>query len=291
MMRMGIKTFFTCLIAINIIVITTGFSLVISLVDAKWLPKAVFCPVWLAIDVEVFNASSQGDISLAGEKVIHVLLGQKDRIKQGSFVFLHFDRNVLLNIGWHQPNKTVHRPRIEIGASGVGNFLDREGFGHTFGRRFPGINDLKFNMDRLIFAHWLDRYLLNGNPRSMVDAHGMELIVKNRRSDDSYSYANDSQSNRPICGSLNFSNRVVMIFIFSCLGGLAIGLYVLNKGEELLAKTIKRTSDLPANIGNAVTYIGNTICLFAPIAAFLWVFWQIVVCHIPSPGEWLNDLF
>ena len=78
---------------------------------------------------------------------------------------------------------------------------------------------------------------------------------------------------------LNPKNRTVVGFFLACFSGLVIGLYLIDKGGELMAKTSNLRADLRAYLTYAVAYLGYAICLLTPLATFSWLIWRIVSCH------------
>jgi hypothetical protein len=70
-----------------------------------------------------------------------------------------------------------------------------------------------------------------------------------------------------------------LIYVFACFSGLAIGLYLINQGAELIGKPSNRRLKMGAYLSDAMAYGGYAICLITPFSVCVWLFTRIVVCH------------
>jgi hypothetical protein len=149
---------------------------------------------------------------------------------------------------------------------------------NTFSGSFPNVCDFYNPDEGLIFGDWF-KPLFYPYPRPLLNAHRVKLIEQNEQGNGGRYQADNSEPNGPTCSYFNPTKRTIFVFFLSSVCGLAIGLYLISKSDDLIAKSANRNTDLMAYSGNLMRYGGYAISLFAPFASCLWLSWRIVVCH------------
>jgi hypothetical protein len=82
-----------------------------------------------------------------------------------------------------------------------------------------------------------------------------------------------------ICAPFHPGKGTLLIFFLASFSGLVIGFYLMNKGDELIAKVSNGRTDLSPNIGYSMAYLGYAVSIITPFSACVWLVWRIVTCH------------
>ena len=79
--------------------------------------------------------------------------------------------------------------------------------------------------------------MFNFYPSPVLDALRTKLVAQNKQREDGRYQAGYREDDGGKCSYLNPKNRTVVGFFLACFSGLVIGLYLIDKGGELMAKT------------------------------------------------------
>ncbi len=138
------------------------------------------------------------------------------------------------------------------------NFLDGISLFDTFGRRFPDVLDINYGKKGLIFGYWF-KPMVYSYPSPVLKARRMKLIVQNYQCKDGDYQAQYRENYGGDCAFFYPPKRTVLIFLFACICGLVIGLYLINKSGYLILEAPKWLANLLAYSGYATCF-----CLSGP---------------------------
>lgn len=158
------------------------------------------------------------------------------------------------------------------------NFMDPVIALNARSRGFPSVLDDEISDKRLIFNYW-NNPMFDLYPSPLINAHRIKLSVHNVQRGDGAQKAEDRNYDGGTCSYFYPMKGTILVFLLACVSGLVIGLYLITKSGDFIAKTINCTPNCRAYFSNAIAYIGYTICLVTPFGAFCWLLWRIVACH------------
>ena len=141
---------------------------------------------------------------------------------------------------------------------------------------------LHLELDTALIYFYLGSRMLNCfdcYPSSLLYSHRIKLPVHNVQSADGAKQAEEGEYDGRLCSPFHPTKGTVLIFLFVCVSGLIIGLYLISKSEDLIANATNCNTNRITNISDAVAYLGYAICLVAPFYTFCWLLWRIVACH------------